>query len=365
MNTRTTNKLIAYLALLSGLTLSVVAEYYSIIGLTTIFAGAQIPIIVMGVALGVSKIVSTVWLKQNWTIAPNTIKGYLIVSILILMLITSMGIFGFLSKSHIDQGMPSGEIAAQIFQLDEKIKNERETIDANRKTLAQLDAAVDQIMARSTTEEGATKSTQIRRSQQKERSQLLTDNERSQKLIVVLSAEKAPLAGNLRKVEAEVGPIKYIAAFIYGSEDSAILEKSVTWIILIIIFVFDPLAVILLLSSQISFQKIKEDQEITTLNSVVPYNEIPLEVPIARPIRKKRETKSKTQVADLKEVVETLTPNELNTLVHELRESNPELFNSEKTYDWESIPEGTEYVTIDGQKMSVRAGKALYPQSIK
>lgn len=254
-------KLIAYLALISGLTVSAVAIYYSVAGLTAIFAAAVIPIIIMGVSLEVGKLVATIWLKQNWDTSPFLIRTYLIAAIVVLMAITSLGIFGFLSKAHQDQTIPSGDVAAKVSLIDEKIKTERENIDANRKTLTQLDAAVDQIMARSTSEEGAAKSSQIRKSQQKERGQLLADNERSQKAISVLQTEKAPIAAELRKVEAEVGPIKYIAAFFYGETNPTILEKAVTWVIITLIIVFDPLAVILLLASQTSFQQFRKREE--------------------------------------------------------------------------------------------------------
>jgi hypothetical protein len=238
-----------------------VAIYYSVAGLTAIFAAAVIPIIIMGVSLEVGKLVATIWLKQNWDTAPILIRTYLIAAIIVLMAITSLGIFGFLSKAHQDQTIPSGDVAAKVSLIDEKIKTERENIDANRKTLTQLDAAVDQVMARSTSEEGAAKSSQIRKSQQKERGQLLADNERSQKAISVLQTEKAPIAAELRKVEAEVGPIKYIAAFFYGETNPTILEKAVTWVIITLIVVFDPLAVILLLASQTSFQQFREREE--------------------------------------------------------------------------------------------------------
>ena len=251
-------KLIAYLALISGLTVSVVAIYYSVAGLTAIFAAAVIPIIIMGVSLEVGKLVATIWLKQNWDTSPFLIRTYLIAAIIVLMAITSLGIFGFLSKAHQDQTIPSGDVAAKVSLIDEKIKTERENIDANRKTLTQLDAAVDQIMARSTSEEGAAKSSQIRKSQQKERGQLLADNERSQKAISLLQTEKAPIAAELRKVDAEVGPIRYIAAFFYGETNPTILEKAVTWVIITLIVVFDPLAVILLLASQTSFQQFRK-----------------------------------------------------------------------------------------------------------
>ena len=256
------DKFIAYLALFSGLTISAVAIWYSVAGLVSIFAAAVIPIIVMGVVLEVSKLIATVWLKLNWSRAPMFIRTYLLASIAILMLITSMGIFGFLSKAHSDAGLVGGDVQAKIAVYDEKIKTAKDNIDANRKALKQMDEAVDQVMGRSADEKGADKAVALRRTQQKERARLQSEIAAEQKTISVLAEERAPIAAEVRKVEAEVGPIKYIANFIYGDNpDANVLEKAVTWVIIIIVIVFDPLAVILLLASQYSFQWFRQAKE--------------------------------------------------------------------------------------------------------
>ena len=273
MRIHTSDKFIAWSALFSGLTVSAVAIYYSVAGLVAIFSAAVIPIIVMGVALEISKLAGTVWLKQNWTRAPYFIRAYLLAAIAILMLITSMGIFGFLSKAHSDQSLVSGDVQSRIAVYDEKIRTAKDNIDANRKALKQMDEAVDQVMGRSSDEKGADKAVQIRRSQQKERVRLQSEIQAEQKTITALSEERAPIAAEVRKVEAEVGPIKYIAAFIYGDNpDANVLEKAVTWVIIIIVVVFDPLAVILLLASQYSFQWFRKQEEenpiVTTIEPV-------------------------------------------------------------------------------------------------
>lgn len=254
-------KFLAYLALFSGLFLSLVAEYYSILGLTSIFSAAVIPVVIMGIALGLGKISATLWLKQNWSIAPWTMRIYLFTAILVLMMVTSMGIFGFLSKAHSDQSLVSGDVQAKISVYDEKIKTAKENIDVNRKALKQMDEAVDQVMGRSTDEKGADKAVAVRRSQQKERGRLLAEIETYQKTVSTLAEERAPIAAEVRKVEAEVGPIKYIAQFVYGETNEGLLEKAVTWVIIILIVVFDPMAVILLLASQISFQNFRERED--------------------------------------------------------------------------------------------------------
>ena len=279
MRIHTSDKFIAWSALLSGLTVSAVAIYYSVAGLVAIFSAAVIPIIVMGVALEISKLAGTVWLKQNWTRAPYFIRAYLLAAIAILMLITSMGIFGFLSKAHSDQSLVSGDVQSRIAIYDEKIRTAKDNIDANRKALKQMDEAVDQVMGRSSDEKGADKAVKIRRAQQKERVRLQSEIQAEQKTVAALSEERAPIAAEVRKVEAEVGPIKYIASFIYGSNpDANVLEKAVTWVIIIIVVVFDPLAVILLLASQYSFQWFRKQEEetpeITTSEPVPEETEI-------------------------------------------------------------------------------------------
>ena len=256
---------LAWLLLLTGLTISAVAIYYSVVGLTAIFSAAAIPIIIMGSALEIGKLVCASWLKANWERAPAYMKYYMISAVAILMLITSMGIFGFLSKAHNDQNLVSGDVQSKIAIYDEKIKTAKDNIDANRKALKQMDEAVDQVMGRSQDEKGADKAVAIRRSQQKERARLQSEITAEQKTISQISQERAPIAAEVRKVEAEVGPIKYIAKFIYGEKgaDENMLEKAVTWIIVLIVVVFDPLAVIMLLAAQMTFGWRKEEPTVS------------------------------------------------------------------------------------------------------
>ena len=247
--------LLAWLLLLTGLIISAVAIYYSVVGLTAIFSAAAIPIIIMGSALEVGKLVCASWLKANWERAPRFMRYYMITAVMVLMLITSMGIFGFLSKAHNDQNLVSGDVQSKIAIYDEKIKTAKDNIDANRKALRQMDEAVDQVMGRSQDEKGADKAVALRRAQAKERTRLLSEITAEQKVISQLSEERAPIAAEVRKVEAEVGPIKYIAKFVYGDKgaDENMLERAVTWIIILIVIVFDPLAVIMLLAAQMTF----------------------------------------------------------------------------------------------------------------
>jgi len=254
--------ILSYLLLISGLSISAIAEYYSIMGLMAIFSAAPGPIAVMGISLGVGKLVMASWIKQYWARIPTAMRAYGLVSVSILMMITSIGCFGYLSKAHNDQNLVSGDVGAKLAIYDEKIKTARDNIEADRKQLRQMDDAVDQVMARSTSETGADKSVAIRKSQAKDRATLAKDIEANQKTISTLNDEATPIRAENRKVEAEVGPIKYIAAFIYGvAPDASMLEKAVTWIIIMIVVVFDPLAVIMLLAAQMTFAWNRKPEE--------------------------------------------------------------------------------------------------------
>jgi hypothetical protein len=260
-----------YFTLFVALVISAVAAYYSIVGLTAIFSAAVIPIVIMGASLEVGKVTAAIWLKLNWHRANLTYKLYLVPALIFLMLLTSMGIFGFLSKAHSDQSLVSGDVTSKIAIYDEKIKTEKENIEANRKALKQMDEGVDQVLGRSADEKGADKAVALRRSQQKERARLQAEISQSQKSIAELNNARAPIAAEVRKVEAEVGPIKYIAALVYGDNpDTNILERAVRWVIILIVAVFDPLALMLILAAQQSIKWNREDKEDQAAMSIVP-----------------------------------------------------------------------------------------------
>lgn len=258
------------LTLLVALALSTVAAYYSIIGLTAIFAGAVIPIIVMGSILEVGKITATVWLRKYWHKSGLLLKLYLVPAVVALALLTSMGIFGFLSRAHMDAGITSGDIQAKLALYDEKIKTQRDNIDIARKALQQMDAQVDARLNRGDSEAGAERAVQIRRQQASERTKLQKEIGDAQKEIARLNEERAPIAAENRKVEAEVGPIKYVAALIYGDNpDSNLLERAVRWVIILLVVVFDPLAIALVLAANSSKEwdkEIDDDKDATNIN---------------------------------------------------------------------------------------------------
>ncbi len=322
----------AYLALISGLFISAVAIYYSIVGLASVFAAAVIPIMIMGTALEVAKLVAASWLKQNWKIAPVALKTYLLIAVAVLMLITSMGIFGYLSKAHLDQNISTGDIQSKIAIYDEKIKTAKENIEANRKQLKQMDEAVDQIMGRSTDEKGAEKANAVRKSQQRDRSALAKDIEANQKLIGTLNDEAAPIRAEVRKVEAEVGPIKYIAALLYGDNpDQNILDKAVTWVIILIVIVFDPLAISLLMAAQFSLEQSKSKPKLADENGQLTSDFFKEMMP-QEPVAKQQEKDPEPIVAQ--EVAEVLP----EAVVVEEPKVEHAYLNTEKSF-WEK-PEG-------------------------
>lgn len=252
------------LTLLVALSLSSVAAWYSIIGLTAIFAGAVIPVIIMGGILEVGKITTIVWLRKYWGRASWLLKLYLVPSVLALALLTSMGIFGFLSKAHMEQGINTGDSQAKLSLYDEKIKTQRDNIELARKALTQMDNQVDQRLSRGDSENSAERAVQIRRQQAGERTKLQKEIGDAQKEIAKLNEERAPIAAENRKIEAEVGPIKYIAALIYGDNaDNSTLEAAVRWVIILLVIVFDPLAIALVLAANASkeWDREKEDEE--------------------------------------------------------------------------------------------------------
>lgn len=239
-----------YLLFAVALSLSAVAAYYAIFGLMAIFAAAAIPIAIMGGLLEASKLVVASWLYRNWKEIPKLFKVYFLTALVILMMLTSMGIFGYLSKAHLDQAVPTGNVASEVAILDEKIAIQKENINAARKQISQMDSINDQTISRTDDAKGIERANQIRRSQQKERARILDEISTAQREISKLNDQKAPIAKDLRKIEAEVGPIKYIAALIYGDNpDNNVLEKAVRFVIIMIVAVFDPLAVLMLVAA--------------------------------------------------------------------------------------------------------------------
>tara|TARA_R110001606_G_scaffold217863_3_gene365715 strand:- start:377 stop:1297 length:921 start_codon:yes stop_codon:yes gene_type:complete len=249
------------LTFLSAISISVIAAGYSIIGLATLFAGAVTPIIAMGTALEVGKLVAASWLYNNWqSDIPKLLKAYLFVAVIVLVFITSMGIFGFLSKAHLDQVKPTSGNNIKLEQITNQIERQQVVIDRSQKTLTLLDKALEVYIDK----EYVTRGLKERAKQEEERTALNNAIENASDKIQELSDKKATLSLAQDKIEAEVGPIKYVAELIYGENAKDNLDKSVRIVILILIFVFDPLAVLLLIAANISLRQWRLKRQLIT-----------------------------------------------------------------------------------------------------
>ena len=243
------------LTLIVGLAISGVAAWYSIVGLMAIFAAAKIPIAIMGAVLEVGKLLTASWLYQFWDKTNTLLKSYFTIAVVVLMFITSMGIFGFLSKAHMDQTLTVGDNSLLIERIDRKIEREKVKITDAETVVAQLDKTV-QVLIDYDRIRGESGAIAVRESQNEERATLSNIIDQAYSKIDTLSVEKLELDKEQLELEAEVGPIKYIAAFIYGDElDKTLLERAVRWIIITIIFVFDPLAVLLIVAANMTFKE--------------------------------------------------------------------------------------------------------------
>jgi len=243
--------ILAYLTLLTALAISGVAAYYSIIGLVAIFSASVVPIAVMGVVLETGKLVTAAWLYHYWKKVNVLLKTYLISAVFVLMFITSMGIFGFLSKAHIEQTSVQSDNTLRIESIDTQITRQQKDIERAELQLVLLDDALKKYV-----ELGAvTKSINARKDQEEERNALTTIINDATDNISTLTQTKYELRTKQNELVAEVGPIKYIAELVYGNSDQNTLEESVRWVIIILVWVFDPLAVLLLISANISLKE--------------------------------------------------------------------------------------------------------------
>ena len=284
------------LTFLSAISISVIAAGYSIVGLATLFAGAVVPIIAMGSALEVGKLVAASWLYHNWNSdVPRLLKGYLFGAIIVLIFITSLGIFGFLSKAHLDQVKPVSGNNIKIELLDKQIYQQNLIIERAEKQINLLDKALEVYIDK----EYVSRGLKERKKQEEERTLLTnTINEASDK-IAELTNQKASLSLEQNKIEAEVGPIKYVAELIYGEQAQDNFDKAVRFVILILIFVFDPLAVLLLIAANISLRQWRKKR-----NLVKSEQKFDLEEQLERERKKAKRFKEKSR--DYKKMVTTL-----------------------------------------------------------
>jgi hypothetical protein len=248
------------LTFLAALSVAGVAEWFSIVGIISIYAGAPYNAgLILGLVLGFAKLVNTSWLYRNWDNASWKIKGPLIYFLLALMMATSMGVFGFLTKSHLEQGAATVDNSAKVERLDQQIAREKSTIADDEKVIAQLDASINSYIGKDKTDKAVT----IRKSQAPQRKQLRDDIDASQKKIDGYSEDKLKLTSQVRALQLEVGPIRYIAELFYGTDgdQSAKIESAVKMFTLLIVSTLDPLAIILLIAANHTLMRRQNEEK--------------------------------------------------------------------------------------------------------
>ena len=248
---------LALVTLITALGISAVAAFYSIVGLMAIFSASALSIAIMGIVLEIGKLITASWLYQNWKRVPFLLKSYLTIAVIVLMFITSMGIFGYLSKAHIDQGSGTSELYVKVERLDNRITSERKIITRAEKQLSALDSALDKYLELGAVSKGLKK----REDQEQERNSLTDNINNAQGRIDKLLDEKSEYKLQINSFEVEVGPLKYISALVYGDEALDYIDTAVRAVILILVFVFDPLAVLLIIAANISFAEYNDKRK--------------------------------------------------------------------------------------------------------
>lgn len=239
--------------LLTAFTLSGIAAYYSIIGLIAIFSGAPLPVAVMGASLEVAKLVTASWLYRNWNDSPRWMKYYFFVAVVILMIITSLGIFGYLSKAHIDSTIGNANVVLEIKEIEQTIQIQQKNISNAQRSLDNLDDAVE----KSKPENMAA----LRTRQQRERDRLLKEISTANAEIKKLNSEMVEKRKEQIKLESDIGPLKYIAELVYGKSAENHFDSAVRFVIILLVIVFDPLAVLMVVATNYNINKLRESKK--------------------------------------------------------------------------------------------------------
>jgi len=253
-----------WITLLTSLSIAGVAAWYSIVGLMAIFSGAAIAIAIMGGVLEVGKLVTAAWLHANWKKVPLLMKTYLTSAVFVLMVITSLGIFGFLSKAHLEHSISvGGTNELQITNLERQIARQQSIIADAETVLTQLDSQVATLIEYDRIR-GPTGSIAVRESQSEERGVLNEAIDAAYVRIDELQTDLAPYKRAQLDIEVEVGPLKYIAELIYGEDNARDhFDRAVRFVIILLVTVFDPLAVVLLLAATMGFTNRKHSRMFT------------------------------------------------------------------------------------------------------
>ena len=217
--------------LFSALSVSAVAAYFSIVGLITIFPAAAMATLAMGVVLEVAKLVAASWVYQYWDRIKFLMKTYMVSAVIILSLITSLGIFGFLSRAHIDQVAVYTDQDLNMEVIEFRLDSEKDKLTAYRDRIEALDLVL--------LESRRQDRNYVTRTQRDERARINADIDESIELIDQYNEQLLPLRMEQAKMEAELGPINYISELFYGETGEQNIDSAVRIIILLLIFVFD------------------------------------------------------------------------------------------------------------------------------
>ena len=311
--------ILTILLLISGLAVSIIGAYYSILGLAALFAGAYWAVVTMGVTLEVAKLVTVSWLYRNWKLdlLPQSIRMYLLSAVLMLMFITSIGIFGFLSKAHLDTSAPNTGNRLLVKNIERQIDSEKKAIVGAQKIIDQLDKALDKVI-----EKDADKGLIERQKQQNDRNRANNIITNSSNKITQLSNQKLNYDKNQLAIDKEIGPFKYVAEILFGDADDGNLDRAVRFVIICLLFVFDPLAVLMLVAVNVSIKEYQRNKKLLNLNK-----EETLEQQIER--LKKRNESLKDKERDYKAFVQKLGAKELSDL-----DADEIKVKLDQIYDW-------------------------------
>ena len=294
--------ILTILLLISGLAVSFIGAYYSILGLAALFAGAYWAVVTMGITLEVAKLVTVSWLYRNWKLdlLPQSIRMYLLSAVLMLMFITSIGIFGFLSKAHLDTSAPNTGNRLLVKNIERQIESEKKAITGAQKIVDQLDKALDKVI-----DKDADKGLVERQKQQNERNRANNIITSSSNKITQLSNQKLNYDKNQLAIDKEIGPFNYVAEILFGDADDGNLDRAVRFVIICLLFVFDPLAVLMLVAVNVSIREYQRSKGIVN-------KEETLEQQIER--LKKRNESLRDKERDYKAFVQKLGAKELSDL---------------------------------------------------
>jgi hypothetical protein len=309
--------ILTILLFISGIAVSVVGAYYSILGLAALFAGAYWAVITMGVTLEIAKLVTVSWLYRNWNLdlLPQSIRAYLLSAVLMLMFITSIGIFGFLSKAHLDTAAPNTGNRLLVKNIERQIDSEKKAIEGAQKIVDQLDKALDKVI-----DKDADKGLIERQKQITERNRANNIIANSSKKITDLSNQKLKYDKDQLAIDKEVGPFKYVAEILFGDADDGNLDRAVRFIIICLILVFDPLAVLMLVAVNVSIKEYQRNKNLVN-------KEETLEQQVER--LKKRNESLRDKERDYKAFVQKLGAKELSDL-----DADEIKVKLDQIYDW-------------------------------